>query len=201
MILDQFVQTIASRQRIVFVLQRRQQRGQGTKPVLRKKVGNRTAALPRYVRGRLAGVKATARHHVVDHALQPDTLTVLWRIDARDTIAVQLFYFVGHNDTATATEYLNVACLPLAQHIDHVLKVLDVAALIRADCNALHVFLYCRIDDLGNRAVMTEVNDLGTSPLQNSAHDVYRCIVSVKQTCGGDKSDMDIGTILPFNWS
>ena len=83
-----------------------------------------------------------------------------------------------------------MATTPLAQHIDHVFKILDVSALVGTDGYALHIFLYGRIDDFGNGAVMAKVYYLGTRSLQDTAHDVYRCIVTVKQARGSNKADV-----------
>ena len=67
------------------------------------------------------------------------------------------------------------------QQVDHVLEVLDVAALVRADGDALHVFLQRRRDDLVDRAVVAEVDHLGAHALQDAPHDVDRRVVAVEQ--------------------
>jgi hypothetical protein len=48
----------------------------------------------------------------------------------------------------------------LLQQVDHVLEVLDVAALVGGDGDALHVLLQRRGDDLLDRAVVAEVDHL-----------------------------------------
>ena len=68
---------------------------------------------------------------------------------------------VGHDDAATAAEDLDVAGALLAQRLDEVLEVLDVAALVGRHGDALHVLLDRGVDDLLDRAVVTEVDDLG----------------------------------------
>ena len=77
-----------------------------------------------------------------------------------------------------------------AQQVDHVLEVLDVAALVGADRDALHVFLQRRGDDLVDRAVVAEVDHLGAHALQDAAHDVDRRVVAVEQRRGGDEAHL-----------
>lgn len=58
--------------------------------------------------------------------------------------------------------------------------MLDMPALVRADGNALGVFLQSRCD-LFNTAVVTQMNHLGAHALQNAPHDVDGRVVAVKQ--------------------
>jgi hypothetical protein len=59
-----------------------------------------------------------------------------------------------------------------AQQVDHVLEVLDVAALVGADGDALHVFLQGGGDDFVDAAVVAQVDHLGAHALQDAPHDV-----------------------------
>ncbi len=63
-----------------------------------------------------------------------------------------------------------------------------MAALIRTDCNALHVLLDCGINDFSDAAVVTEMNDLGTGCLQKASNNVDRGVVAIKKTRRGDKA-------------
>ena len=67
---------------------------------------------------------------------------------------------VVHDDAAAAADDLDVAGAALAQRLDEVLEVLDVAALVRRHRDALHVLLDRGVDDLLHRAVVPEVDDL-----------------------------------------
>jgi hypothetical protein len=82
-----------------------------------------------------------AGHQVVDHPLQAHRMAVVRvsrcarrrRPAARD--------LGRHDHAAAAAEHLDVRGAALAQQVDHVLEVLDVAALVGADGDALGVLL------------------------------------------------------------
>ena len=94
-----------------------------------------------------------------------------------------------HDHAAAAAEDLDVPAAALAQQVDHVLEVLDVAALVRADRDALRVLLQRGRDDLVDRAVVAEVDHLGALALQDAPHDVDRRVVAVEQARRGDEAD------------
>src|SRR4029079_13936404 len=58
---------------------------------------------------------------------------------------------------------------------------------VAGDGDALRVLLDRRVDDLGDAAVVAEVDDLGTGGLPQPAHDVDRGVVSVEEGGGGDQ--------------
>ena len=60
--------------------------------------------------------------------------------------------FIRHDDPAAAAEDLHVAASPPSEQIDDILEKLEMAALVATDGNALGVFLYGGIYDLGNTA-------------------------------------------------
>ena len=99
-------------------------------------------------------VDVAAHHHVADHALQAHALAIFWAVNTRHAIRLQLSDLAGNNDAAAAAKDLNVRTTLLAQQVHHVLEVLDVAALVRADGNALYVLLQGRGHDVVHAAVV-----------------------------------------------
>ena len=65
-----------------------------------------------------------------------------------------------------------------------------MAALVRRDRDALHVLLDRAVDDLGDRAVVAEVDDLGARRLHDAAHDVDGGVVAVEERGRGDDADV-----------
>ena len=76
----------------------------------------------------------------------------------------------------------------LAQHVDHVLEVLDVAALVGTAGDAVGIFLHRGAHDVGDAAVVAEMHDLGAVRLQQPADDVDRGVVAVEQRGGADEA-------------
>ena len=76
---------------------------------------------------------------------------------------------LGHDDAAATADDLDVTGAALAQRLDEVLEVLDVPALVGADRDALHVLLDRGVDDLLDRAVVAQVDDLGALATAGSA--------------------------------
>ena len=149
---------------------------------------------PRIAARRLRRVRrqvvVAAHHHLADHAGQAHALAVFGAVDAGHAVGLQLVDLGRHDDAAAAAEDLDVRAAALPQQVDHVLEVLDVAALVAADGDALHVFLQRGGDDLVDRAVVAEVDDLGAHALQDAPHDVDRRVVAVEQRCGGDEAHL-----------
>ena len=123
-------------------------------------------------------------------------MAVFGAVNAAYAIGVQLANFCGNNDTAAAAKDLDVFTAALAQQVDHVFEILDVAALVGADGNALRVLLQSGRDHFIDGAVVTQVNHFGTHTLQNAAHDVDGRIVAIKQTGGSDKSHFVRGAVF-----
>ena len=109
---------------------------------------------------------------------------------------MQLLNFGRDDHAAAAAVHANVFAAALAQQVDHVLEELDVPALIRADRDALHVFLQSCGDDLLDRAVVAQVNYLGAHALQNAPHDVDRRIVPVEQRRRSDEAHLVRGSVV-----
>ena len=74
-----------------------------------------------------------AAHDVLDHRHQAHVHAVVGVVDALDAVGLQLADLLGRDRAAAAAEHADVAGAALAQHVDHVLEVLDVAALVADD--------------------------------------------------------------------
>ena len=75
--------------------------------------------------------------------------------------AMQLLHLVRQDRATAAAEDQDVGATR-GQQVVHVLEVLEVAALIRGDGNSRRILLDGAFDDLGGRAIVAEVNHLGT---------------------------------------
>src|SRR6056297_464789 len=82
----------------------------------------------------------------------------------------------------------------LGQHVDHVLEILVVPALVGADRNSVGVFADRGPDDLGDRAVVPEVDDLATLGLNQAAHQIDGRIVPVEQAGGSHETQRCFGS-------
>jgi len=135
-------------------------------------------------------VLVAAHHHLADHAGQPHALTVFGAVDAGHAIGLQFADFVGHDHATATAKHLDVLAAPALEQVHHVLEVLHMPALVRADGNALHVFLQSGGDHFVHAAVVPEVDHLCAHALQDAAHDVDGRIVPVKQAGSGDKAHL-----------
>jgi hypothetical protein len=106
---------------------------------------------------------------------------------------MQLADLGRHDHTATATEDLDVLAAARLEQVDHVLEVLDVPALVRADGDALGILLQGGGHHLVDRAVVAQVDHLGAHALQDAAHDVDGRVVPVEQAGSGDKAHLVVG--------
>jgi hypothetical protein len=82
------------------------------------------------------------------------------------------------------TDDLDVARALPAQHVHHVPEVLVVAALVAADRDAVGILLDRGTDDVGDAAVVAEVDDFGPVGLQDAADDVDGGVVAVEERGG-----------------
>src|SRR5262245_23894053 len=78
-------------------------------------------------------------------------------------------------------------CSFFLQQVIHVLKVLDMAALVGSNGYALHILLDGAVHDLLYRTIMAQVNDLAAGGLNDTAHDVDSSVMTVEK--GGCRYD------------
>jgi len=130
-----------------------------------------------------------APQHVVDHALQAYGLAIARGIDAAYTMLMQLFNLCWNNYAATAAKYLDVRCIQFMETIYEIFEIFDMSALIGAYGYGIDIFLDGGIYDLLHGAVVSEVNDLGTAGLQDTAHDIDGGIMAIEEACRGDEAE------------
>ena len=103
----------------------------------------------------------------------------------------------GQDHSAAAAEDPDMAGAPLAEQLVEVGEELVVATLVRGDGNPLGVLLQDRVDDLVDRPIVAEVDDLGAFGLGDPPHDVDRRVVTVEQGGRGHDADLVAGAELP----
>ena len=123
-------------------------------------------------------------------------MAVFRAVNAAHAVGMQLTNFSGNNHTAAAAKYLDVFTTALAQQVDHVFEIFDVAALIGADGNALCIFLQSRSDHLIDRTVVAQMNHLSAHALKNTAHDVDGSVMAVEQTGGSHETHFMGGAVF-----
>src|SRR5690606_2073104 len=121
------------------------------------------------------------RHHILDHLHQPHLHPVIRVIDALDPVLLQLGDLLRRDGPAAAGEDADVAGIVLAQHVDHVLHVLDVPALVGRQRDGVRVLLQRRPHHVLHRAVVPQVDHLRALRLDQPAHDVDGRVVAVEQ--------------------
>ncbi len=138
----------------------------------------------------LRDVLVAAHHHLADHPGQAHALAILGAVDAADAVGLQLADFGRHDHAAAAAEHLDVGAAACFQQVDHVLEILDVAALVGADRDALDVFLQGGRHHVVDATVVAQVDHLGAHALQDAPHDVDRRVMPVEQAGGRDEADL-----------
>ena len=79
------------------------------------------------------GARATTSSII---STRPMLHAVVGVVDALDAVGLQLGDFLGRDRAAAAAEHADVRGAAFSQHVDHVLEVLDVAALVRRQRDA-----------------------------------------------------------------
>ena len=129
-----------------------------------------------------------AFHHVLDHLHQPHLHAVVGVVDALHAVGLQFADFLGSDGAATAAEDADMRGAAFGQHVDHVLEVFDMPALIGRQRDGVGVFLQGRAHDVLDAAVMAQVDHFSALPLDQATHDVDRRVVPVEQAGGGDET-------------
>ncbi len=124
----------------------------------------------------------------VDHPGQAQALAVLRREDPADTVRLELGDLRGDDHPAATAVDVDVPAPLDPEAVDQVGEVLEVAALVGADGDALHILGDGGRHHLVDRAVVPEVDDLGPLGLEEAAHDVDGGVVTVEQGGGGDEA-------------
>ena len=136
--------------------------------------------------------------HVFNHPFQAQLLSVFGRVDTGHATGFQNGFFLRDDDTAATGKHEDILTAVAGKQVEHVFQIFDMTALVRADGNAVRVFLQRGIDDFGDRAVVPQVNDFDPLGLENPAHDVDGCIVTIEQTGGGHEPEMYVGLCTDF---
>src|SRR5262245_44261004 len=66
----------------------------------------------------------------------------------------------------------------------HVLKKLHMSALVTCDCNSLYVFLNSTFHNFCDRTIMPKMNDFCALALEDTPHNIYGHIMTIKKACG-----------------
>ena len=104
--------------------------------------------------------------------------------------------FIGRNGAAAANDNADMLGTLLTQHVDHVLEIFVMAALISRASDAVRIFLNGRANDFRYRAVVPEVDHFRTVLLQQAANDVDSRVVPVEQGRRADETQgRGLGTV------
>jgi len=88
--------------------------------------------------------------------------------------------FVRDGSAPTAVDP-DIGRAKLAQTVDEEAEELHVTALVRRNRDCVRVFLHRSGRDFLDRAVVSQMHDLGTLRLEDSPHDVDRSIMPVEE--------------------
>jgi hypothetical protein len=73
-----------------------------------------------------------------------------------------------------------------------------MSALIGGNADSVSIFLYGTVDDLIDRPVVAQVDDLNARILEHPSHDIDGDIMPIEKGCGGDNSYLVLWFILLF---
>jgi hypothetical protein len=144
--------------------------------------------LPRGSLAACASADARAAHDVLDHLDEAHLHAVVGMVDALDAVAFEFADFLRRDRAAAAAEHANVAGAALLEHVDHVLEVFDVAALVGRQRDRVGVFLQRGAHDVLDAAVVAEVDHFRALRLDQAPHDVDGGVVAVEQAGRGDEA-------------
>ncbi len=129
-----------------------------------------------------------ALDQVGDHPLEAELLAVAREVDPLHPVRLELGRLARGDRAAAAAEDTDVPGALLAEHVDRVLEVLEVAALVGADGDPVGVLLDRGAHDVRDAAVVAEVDHLGARRLDQPAHHVDRRVVAVEERGRGDEA-------------
>src|SRR5690606_13417190 len=129
-----------------------------------------------------------AGDHVLDHLHQAQLHAVVGVVDALDAVGLELADLLRRDGAAAAAHHADVAGAALAQHVHHVLHVLDVAALVAGQGDGVGVLLQGGAHHVLHRAVVAEVDDLRALRLDQAPHDVDGGVVAVEEAGRGHEA-------------
>src|SRR5437868_6412914 len=95
---------------------------------------------------------------------------------------------MGDGATAT-TEDLYIVCAFFPQKIHNGRKKFDVSAVVTRDANRPHILLDGGADDVGYRAVITEINHFNAMADEFQVDGIDRAIVTITNGDGGENSN------------
>ncbi len=140
------------------------------------------------------GRRARAAHDILDHRDKTKVHAVVRVIDALDAVGLEFLDLFRRDRPATAREHANMRGAALGEHVDHVLEVFDMAALIARQRDRIGIFLQRRAHHVLDRAVVAEMNHFRALRLDDAAHDVDRRVVAVEQAGRSDEAQWrDLG--------
>ncbi len=134
-------------------------------------------------------VPVAFRDEEIDHPLEAEALAVGGGEDPPHAVRLELLDLLRDDDAPAAAVDQHVGAALGPEPIHQVPEVLDVAALVGAHRDPLHVLLDRRADHLVHRAVVPEVDDLGALGLEEAPHDADGGIVPVEQAGRGHEPD------------
>lgn len=135
---------------------------------------------------------ARTSHQILNHRHQPHLHAVVGVIDTLDAVGMEFGNFLGRDGAAAAAKDTDVAGTALAQHVDHVLEVLHVAALVTGQGDAIGVFLQRGADHVFDRAIVSEMDHFGALTLNQPAHDVDRGVMAIEQAGCSDEAQRSL---------
>src|SRR6187397_1297953 len=112
---------------------------------------------------------------------------------------MQLINLRWQNGSSAAAKDLDMAAAIFFQEVLHVFEKFDMTTLIRCDGNSLNIFLHGTLYNFCNGTIMAEMNNLCSFALQYPSHDIDGCIMSVKEACCCNNSDLIGGMIWHTN--
>ena len=149
-------------------------------------LGLRRRSVP--IGGDLHAAFLGALDHILDHFHQAHLHAVVGVVDPLHAVSLQFGDLFRGDGAAAAAEHAHVAGAAFLQHVDHVLEVFDVPALVTGQRDAVGVFLQRGAHDILDAAVVAQVDHFRTLALDQPPHDVDGGVVPVEQAGRGHEA-------------